>query len=153
MGHLLQMCQIGDVEEVRAALVNGDVNETDENGSSCLMWAVCNQHEEVVTLLLGVPSVQINAKRPKTQDSRSEWTALHYACLRDGIEVLRKLLDHPGLDVISRLVCSENITLGNAVLFVSGIHMALALYVSLWKKDTQLVCGNWQEGRRLTCME
>ena len=113
MGHLLQMCKIGEVEEVRAALVNGDVNEADDYGSSCLMWAVDNQHEEVVTLLLGLASLQINAKRGVQEgESRSEWTALHYACLQGGIGVLKKLLDHPGLDVNSRLVCSTNITLG-----------------------------------------
>merc|ERR1712130_497879 len=86
-------CKKGDLEEVKDALQRGiDVN-TGEKGRTGLMWAVRNNHNSVVELLLKTPNIDVNLK-----DDRG-YCALHHAVWKKNNEALKLLLNVPSLDV------------------------------------------------------
>ena len=93
---LWENCKDGKVEEVREALQQGADPNTDPN-YSCLMMAVAMHFDEVVTLLLAHPNIQVNAKN---EYNRS--TALHWACNIGSLASLSKLLAAPGLQLNER---------------------------------------------------
>ena len=84
-----EKCVDGRVEEIRVALEAGeDLNSTDTRKRTCLMFAV---DVEVVDLLLSCDGINVNAK------DEDNHTALHDACRRGNVDILRKLLASPGL--------------------------------------------------------
>ena len=93
MVELLQLCDNGKLDEVRAALARGgDVNNKDSYGTTALMYAVWNGHHSIVKLLLDQPAVKVNEK------SNLGETALHGAAFWNNAEGARMLLLHPGFN-------------------------------------------------------
>ena len=91
-----QLCRHGDVEGAKAALALGaDVN-TKEEDFPCLVVAVLFQNEEVVTLLLSSPAIQVN------QQDHTGGTALHATSAGTSVSLARKLLNQPGVDFTAR---------------------------------------------------
>ena len=89
MAPLWKLCMIGNLAEVRAALARGeDVNSKDSYGSTALMWAVWDNHNSIVKLLLDQPAVDVNVK------NNNGSTALHWAAYENNAEVARMLLLH-----------------------------------------------------------
>ena len=84
------------MEGARASLSLGaDVN-TKEEDFPCLVVAVLFQNEEVVTLLLSSPTIQVN------QQDHTGGTALHATSAGTSVGLARKLLNHPGVDFTAR---------------------------------------------------
>ena len=91
---LIGFCKKGDLEGVKGALQSGvDVNTKSENGETGLMWAVDENHNSVVELLLNTPNIDVNLK--------SVWgsCALHDAVRCNNNEGLKQLLKIPNIDV------------------------------------------------------
>jgi len=85
---LVELCQEGDLEVVKAALKSGaDVNTKDKYGHTGLYWAVSFQHNSVVALLLNTPNIDVNQ------------SALHWAAEKNNSEVLKLLLNVQNIDV------------------------------------------------------
>ena len=83
------LCGIGDIEGVQAAIDNGvDVNEGDYWGTTGLMCALGNSRNNVVQLLLQLPEININ------KVDGHGYTTLDYAVAEDNHEGLGALLDH-----------------------------------------------------------
>jgi len=82
------------LEGVKAALKSGaDVNTKDDYGSTGLMWAMINNHNSVVALLLSTPNINVNQK------DNQGWSALHFAAQWKNNETLKLLLNVPSIDV------------------------------------------------------
>ena len=111
---LVELCEDGDLEGVKAALKNGvDVNTKDEDGFTGLIWAVRDIDDiDAMKLLLDVPSIDVNIKNNLGE------SALHLAVLEDNVEALKLLLNVPCIDV--------NIVDNNGQ---SALHLAV-----LWNK-------------------
>ena len=63
MSDLVELCKMGELEGVKAALTNGsDVNSKDEYGRTGLIWALQNNNNSVVELLLNTPNIDVNLK-------------------------------------------------------------------------------------------
>jgi len=89
---LVQFCEKGDLEGVKAALKRGDdVNTKDIYGETGLMRAVRLKHNSVVALLLNTPNW-------KSEDG---WSALHSAVNWENIEGLKLLLSHPSITALT----------------------------------------------------
>ena len=95
---LVELCQNGDLEGVKAALQNGaDVNtKNDKYGWTGLMKAMNFNHNSVVALLFNTPNIDVNLKEEKRGNC-----ALHYAVKSENIESLKLLLNVPSIDVNS----------------------------------------------------
>ena len=111
---LVKLCRDGDLEGVKQALQSGaDVNANDWYGSTGLMWAVDNNHNSVVALLLENQNIDVNWKND------GGWCALHWAVRSQNNKALKMLLNVPGIDVnivnnkgwsaIHRAVIKDNI--------------------------------------------
>ena len=86
-----QLCFQGKLPEVRVALAREeDINSKDEFNTTGLMWAVMNNYNSIVRLLLEQPAVDLNCT-----DNNGR-TAMHHAAVSDNVEGLRMLLasDH-----------------------------------------------------------
>ena len=99
---LVELCRFGDLEGVKAALQRGiDVNTKGEYGAygeyglqwTGLMWAVSENHNSVVELLLKTPNIDVNLK------DGEGCCALHLAVSSNNIEALKLLLNVPNIDV------------------------------------------------------
>ena len=89
---LVQFCEKGDLEGVKAALKSGtDVNTKGEYGWTGLMWAVIYSHTSVVALLLNTPNIDVNQK-----DNQGR-CALHWAVTWENIEAVKLLLNVPNI--------------------------------------------------------
>ena len=89
MSPLWELCDDGELAEVRAALARGeDVNSKGANGDTALMRAVGKKHNSIVKLLLDQPAVDVNVK---DNDGK---TALHWAASANNAEGARMLLLH-----------------------------------------------------------
>ena len=96
MANLYNSCRAGNLPKAKKQLEGGaDVNFCHpEDGLTCLMVAVMHNNQEIVSLLLEKPGIDVNAKRFGFRD-----TALHFAIQRFGKPaILRMLLDFPGID-------------------------------------------------------
>ena len=92
---LIELCRCGDLEGVKAALQRGaNVNGKDEDGLTGLMWAVRNNHNSVVALLLNTPNIDVNLRI-----NRRGWCALREAVRSENNEALKMLLDLPNIDM------------------------------------------------------
>ena len=77
---LIEFCKKGDLKEVKAALQRGDdVNTKDKYGCTGLIWAVINNHNSVVALLLKTPNIDVNC-------SETGGCALHWAVTSENNE-------------------------------------------------------------------
>ena len=91
---LVEFCENGDLEGVKAALKNGaDVNTKDEDDRTGLMRAVYKHHNSVVELLLKTPNIDVNQK-----DNYGR-CALHLAMETKNNEGLKLLRSVPNIDV------------------------------------------------------
>merc|ERR1711971_841227 len=92
---LVELCRYGELEGVKAALQAGaDVNTKDKCGATGLIWAVFNNHNSVVDLLLKTPTIGVNWKNDEG------WCALHFAVIgKYNNEGLKLLLNVPTIDV------------------------------------------------------
>ena len=103
---LWRLCREGKEEELREALYYfealGKWEEVNKRGGeygfeyedrTCLMAAAASGHEGVVGLLLEQPKLLVN------EADYEGWTALHLACLWNKIEVVKKLLTHPFIEM------------------------------------------------------
>ena len=91
---LEESCRKGDLEGVKASLQRGnDVNTKYEDGWTGLTWAVYNNHNSVVELLLKTPTIDVNQK-----DDAGE-CALYWAVAEHNNEVVTLLLNVPTIDV------------------------------------------------------
>ena len=97
---MLKLCMKGrraqilvkDLKAVKTALKKGeDVNSTDEDMKTGLMWTMIGQHNSVARLLLEQPTVDLNCI------DNSGMTALHYAAMIDNVEGVQLLLADPRL--------------------------------------------------------
>jgi len=92
---LVEFCEEGDLEGVRAALERGvDVNARGKKCWTGLMEAVFNKHNSVVELLLKTPNIDVNFENNRGR------CALHLAVEKNN-EALKLLLNVPNIDVIS----------------------------------------------------
>ena len=63
---LVELCRNGNLEGVKAALKSGtNVNTKNDYGQTGLIWAVRNNHNSVVDLLLSTPNIDVNLKDNK----------------------------------------------------------------------------------------
>ena len=93
---LIELCEKGDLEGVKAALQNGaDVNSKDEYGCTGLILAVDSDYNSVVELLLNTPNIDVNWENDQGH------CALHVAVINQNIEALKLLLNVPDIDVSS----------------------------------------------------
>ena len=94
MASLSWLCSEGKLDQVRAALARGaDVNgQSGGLNQTVLMWAIMNEHNSIVRLLLEQPTVDLNAT-----DS-FEQTALHHAVYENNVEGVQLLLADPRLN-------------------------------------------------------
>ena len=96
---LWQLCHLGHVEGVRAALAKGeDVNDLNDDNQTVLMYlaAICSRSENHVTimrLLLEQPSIDVNVA------DKQRLTALHVATQRGNVAAVKLLLTDKRLDV------------------------------------------------------
>jgi len=82
-------CATGNIEAVQAAIRAGrDVNERKGDGSTGLVWAVSNKHNNIVELLLDCPDIEVNCQ------DRMGNTPLHAAAEVDNVFGLNLLLAH-----------------------------------------------------------
>ena len=104
MALLLKLCMKGawvkilvkDLKAVKTVLKKGeDVNSKDEDKKTGLMWAMINQHNSIVSLLLEQPTVDLNCV-----DNRG-MTALHHAAIFDNGLGVRLLLADPRLTTVN----------------------------------------------------
>ena len=104
---LVQFCEKGDLEGVKAALKRGDdVNTKDEYGWTGLIWTVkwnpyrnTWNHNSVVDLLLNTPNIDVNLTMTSDEHWCLEWSALHWALQANNNEAFKLLLDVPTIDV------------------------------------------------------
>jgi len=91
---LVEFCKKGDLEWVKAALQRGaDVNKRGKKGWTGLMWAVMNNHNSVVELLVKTPNIDVNLKNDKG------YCALHLAVWKKNNEASKLMLNVPNIDV------------------------------------------------------
>ena len=85
-------CIEKNIPELRRMIAEGlDVNQKTESGRSTgLIAAIHSGHPEVVRILLDCPSIKID-----TTTTHLGWTALHYACQCNRLEIVELLLAHP----------------------------------------------------------
>ena len=138
---LLENCKAGRVEEIRVALeAVEDPNSTGTRKRTCLMFAVDCSRIEVVALLLSCDGITVNEK---DEDNR---TALHDACRRGNVDILRKLLAFPGLLLDERDIAGFTPVILAALLSPSSLclHlMAAKPEVDLdLDVDADLLCNN-----------
>ena len=92
-----RVCELGDLEALEIAIENGvDVNAADALGSTGLMWALYNSHNNVVQVLLQQPDIDIN-KVNVDGDS-----ALHFAVILNNHEGMAMLLERQDLTTINK---------------------------------------------------
>ena len=93
VGSLWELCEVGDLEGVRAALGRGE--EVNQRGGryqrTGLMVAAYRGHRSTVELLLQQPGLEVDLT------ARDGYTALHWACVGGQGGVVARLLDHPSL--------------------------------------------------------
>ena len=90
-----RVCELGDLEAVEIAIDNGvDVNAADALGSTGLMWALYNSHNNVVQVLLQQPEIDVN----KVDGDN----ALHFAVILDNHEGMAMLLERQDLTTINK---------------------------------------------------
>ena len=90
-----QLCFQGKLPEVRVALAREeDINSKDEFNTTGLMWAVMNNHNSIVRLLLEQPRVDLNCT-----DNNGR-TAVHHAAVSDSW-TLGLLLADPRLTTVN----------------------------------------------------
>ena len=106
MASLLKVCMkcslakifVKDLKAVKTALKKGeDVNSTDEDMKTGLMWTMIGQHNSVARLLLEQPTVDLNCT---DKDGR---TALHHAAMIDNVEGVQLLLADPRLTNVNQV--------------------------------------------------
>ena len=91
---LVELCDEGDLEGVKAALKRGDdVNTKGDYGNTGLMGAVIYNHNSVVDLLLSTPNIDVNLK------DNIGGTGLMYAVSFQHNSVVTLLLNTPNIDV------------------------------------------------------
>ena len=126
---LFMICRENDIEKMRQALAGGfDPNQRlHESGMKALHIVAARGHQEMVSLLLQQPDIELNPKTQNTgetplhlaaDDGRQEvvvlllqqpgidtnaaclqgWTALHVAASKSEEEIVALLLDHPGIE-------------------------------------------------------
>ena len=93
---LIEFCEKGDLEEVKAALQSGaNVNAKDKAGWTGLISAVRNNHNSVAALLLETPNIDVNLK------SETGWSPLLEAVMCKNNDLVKLLLKVPNIDVNS----------------------------------------------------
>ena len=102
MATLWQSCFEVNLQAAKTELERGaDVNFC-YKGSTCLILAVASQNEELVSLLLGQPGLELNAIADGTPNPipshPTKQTALHIAGQYSSPAIIRMLLDFPGID-------------------------------------------------------
>ena len=91
---LIELCQNGDLEGVKAALKSGaDVNTKDECGETGLFRALRRNRNSVVDLLLKTPNIDVNSV------NNDGLCAVYWAAAENNIKGLKLLLSHPNIDV------------------------------------------------------
>ena len=150
---LVELCRYGDLEGVKAALQsNADVNRKDKYGATGLIWAVFNNHNSVVDLLLNTPTIDVNWKNDEG------WCALHFAviCSNFNNEGLKLLLNVPNIDVnivtnngwsaLNHAVRTENSEVLKLLLKVPSIEVNFlnmdgdsALHVAVISKNNEVL--------------
>ena len=94
---LWELCEEGELAEVRAALARGeDVNSKSEDNDTGLMLAIVNGKNSIVRLLLEQPTADLNCT------GSDGWTALHWAADSDDIEAVQLLLADPRLSNVNQ---------------------------------------------------
>ena len=93
---LFMICRENDIEKMRQALAGGfDPNQRlHESGMKALHIVAARGHQEMVSLLLQQPDIELN---PKTQNTGE--TPLHLAADYGHQEVVVLLLQQPGIDI------------------------------------------------------
>jgi len=153
---LVELCEEGDLEGVKAALKSGaDVNTKDDYGSTGLMWAMINNHNSVVALLLSTPNINVNQK-----DNQGK-CALHWAAQWKNSEALslKLLLNVPSIDVnivdkrgwsaVFRAVYRDNIKAVKLLLNVPTIDVNIVDKHGESAVHRTVVCGDNIEGLKL----
>ena len=88
MPDLIGACFLGNLNEVkRLVRDNVDINITDSDGYTALMWTLRLRHWSISEYLLSQPSIDTDIK------SNSRMTALHEACHHGAsTEIVRKIV-------------------------------------------------------------
>ena len=93
---LLKAVEAKDIESVRVLLNSGTENVNQCNNTSKvtpLIQAAWSKQDQMVELLLKQPTINVNAA------NKSSTTALHWACSKSDIGIVRLLLKHPKINV------------------------------------------------------
>ena len=92
---LVMICEENNIVKMRQALAGGiNPNQRlNENGIKALHIVARRGHQEMVSLLLQQPDIELN---PKTQNT---WTPLHLAAFHGHHEVVALFLQQPGIEL------------------------------------------------------
>ena len=149
LNHFLSACSHGYREMVRKLLASvANVNSRNDIGDTPLSFAVQNGHKEVVSLLMGVPGLDIEIKGFKDKGP------LHHACYNGKVDIVRMRLTC-GANVNSREHCgktplmlafeaegNEELTTGNEdVIFLLLEHPAIDVNARDSKGMSALHCA------------
>ena len=108
----LNACWDSDLVNVKDCLKKGvDVNTVGVSQSalgrgwdtwSGLKVAAFKDYPELLDLLLSQPGINVNLPTRHVRSFGSEWTPLMFACQMGNHEIVRKLLQMPGIDILNK---------------------------------------------------
>lgn len=95
IGNNAFMCACrGDLETVKIMKDKVNVNATNNMGKTALMLTCVVPNVDIVAMLLKIDYIKVNAQTPKKKES-----ALHFACNRQNVQIVKLLLEHKDIDV------------------------------------------------------
>eukprot|EP00092_Neocalanus_flemingeri_P086958 GFUD01109644.1.p1 GENE.GFUD01109644.1~~GFUD01109644.1.p1 ORF type:complete len:218 (+),score=73.49 GFUD01109644.1:58-711(+) len=127
---LCKVGKVGDIKDLKEALERKreDVNSSDSEGNTGLMWAIENDDEVMVKLLVETPGIELTKKNNKQE------TALHKAAFqgRHMLEILLPILPKKDvdledinkrtpLDIAMEMIDEDSWSTGSAVMIIKAM--------------------------------
>ena len=127
---LIAAAKAGHTKQVDHALKKGaNINASDKNGITALMFAIINKHTATALVLLEQPGIKVNMARKD-----GAHTALSYAVTSNNVNVVKALLKYPKINVnvtdrsgntalMDTMVETRDTRIGKALLAHPGINI------------------------------